>query len=95
MSISFTAPARWKTLESDDSKLETESAKRLTKASNTREGLYKMLWEPFEFGELTTLAKTDAKLKKQLFDELEKSGALQMPVLRPEGEPLHDRKLPR
>ena len=36
-----------------------------------------------------------AKLKKQMFDELEKSGALQMPVLPPEGEPLHDRKLPR
>ena len=36
-----------------------------------------------------------AKLKKQLFDELEKSGALQMPVLRPEGEPVHDRKLTR
>jgi N-acetylglucosamine-6-sulfatase len=36
-----------------------------------------------------------AKLKKQLFDELGKSGALQMPVLPPEGEPLHDRKLPR
>ena len=36
-----------------------------------------------------------AKLKKQMFDELGKSGALQMPVLRPEGEPLHDRKLTR
>ncbi|MBI5685244.1 MAG: sulfatase [Verrucomicrobia bacterium] len=36
-----------------------------------------------------------AKLKKQMFDELGKSGALQMPVLPPEGEPLHDRKLPR
>jgi len=34
-------------------------------------------------------------LKKQLFDELEKSGALQTPVFRPEGEPLHDRKLQR
>jgi N-acetylglucosamine-6-sulfatase len=36
-----------------------------------------------------------AKLKKQMFDELGKSGALQMPVLPPEGEPLHDRKLSR
>lgn len=36
-----------------------------------------------------------AKLKKQLFDELEKSGGLLVPLRRPEGEPLHDRKLPR
>ncbi len=60
------ALARWKTLESDDSKLETESVKRLIKASNTREGLYKMLWEPFEFNELTTLAKTDTRLKQRM-----------------------------
>ncbi|MFN0075589.1 MAG: hypothetical protein ACKVY0_03845 [Prosthecobacter sp.] len=60
------APAHWKTLESDDATRETESDKRLTKASNGREGLYKMLWEPFEFGELTTLAKTDAKLKQRI-----------------------------
>jgi len=60
------ALANWKTLESDDSKLETESAKRTTKASNGREGLYKMLWEPFEFNELITLAKTDAKLKRRM-----------------------------
>ena len=36
-----------------------------------------------------------AKLKTQLFDELEKSGALNVPLPRPAGEPLHDRKLPR
>jgi hypothetical protein len=60
------ALANWKTLESDDSKLETESAKRTTKASNGREGLYKMMWEPFEFNELITLAKTDAKLKQRM-----------------------------
>lgn len=60
------ALANWKTLESDGSKLETESAKRTTKASNGREGLYKMLWEPFEFNELITLAKTDAKLKQRM-----------------------------
>lgn len=36
-----------------------------------------------------------AALRKQLFEHLEKSGALQMPILPPEGEPLHDRKLPR
>jgi hypothetical protein len=60
------ALANWKTLESDVSKVETESAKRTTKASNGREGLYKMLWEPFEFNELITLAKTDAKLKQRM-----------------------------
>lgn len=36
-----------------------------------------------------------AKLRQQLFEELEKSGALQLPILPPAGEPLHDRKLPR
>jgi hypothetical protein len=57
---------KWKTLESDDSKLETESAKRLTKASNAREGLYQVLWDAWEFNELLTLAKTDAKLKQRI-----------------------------
>jgi hypothetical protein len=60
------ALANWKTLESDVSKLETESAKRTIKASNGREGLFKMLWEPFEFNELLTLAKTDSKLKQRM-----------------------------
>ena len=58
--------AKWKTLESDDSKLETESAKRLTKTSNAREGLYQVLWDAWEFNELLTLAKTDAKLKQRI-----------------------------
>jgi hypothetical protein len=56
----------WKTLESDDSKLDTESAKRLTKTSNTREGLYQMLWDAWEFNQLLTLAKTDTKLKQRI-----------------------------
>ncbi|MCF7789242.1 MAG: hypothetical protein K9N47_24180 [Prosthecobacter sp.] len=56
----------WKILLSDDAAGETESAKRLTKASNSRESLYKMMWEPFEFGELTTLAKTDARLQQRM-----------------------------
>ena len=60
------ALAQWKTLESDGSKLETESAKRLTKASNAREGLYQVLWDAWEFNELLTLAKTDAKLKRRI-----------------------------
>jgi hypothetical protein len=60
------ALAQWKTLESDDSMLETESAKRLTKASNAREGLYQVLWDAWEFNELLTLAKTDPKLKQRI-----------------------------
>ena len=34
-------------------------------------------------------------LKKQLFAELEASGALEIPIRPPKGEPLHDRKLRR
>jgi len=60
------ALAHWKTLESDDSALETEAAKRLTKASNSREGLYKAMWDPFDFAELNALAKTDARLKQRI-----------------------------
>jgi hypothetical protein len=60
------ALANWKTLESDVSTLETESVKRTIKASNGRESLYKMLWEPFEFNELLTLANTDAKLMRRM-----------------------------
>ena len=56
----------WKTLESDDSKLDTESAKRLTKTSNAREGLYQVLWDAWEFNQLLTLAKIDAKVKQRI-----------------------------
>ncbi len=58
--------AQWKTLESDDSKLESDAAKRLVKASNTREGLYKALWDPWEAAELATLARTDARLAQRI-----------------------------
>jgi len=60
------ALAHWKTLESDDSKLELESAKRLTKASNGREGLYKILWDAWEFNELAKIAKTDPKTRQRI-----------------------------
>jgi hypothetical protein len=60
------ALATWKTLESDDSKLETESAKSLLRASNAREGLYQMLWDAWEFNQLLTLDKTDTKLKQRI-----------------------------
>jgi hypothetical protein len=36
-----------------------------------------------------------AVLEKQMFDELAASGALEIPIRRPKGEPLHDRKLRR
>ena len=35
------------------------------------------------------------QLEKQLFDELEASGGLSVPILRPAGERLDQRKLPR
>jgi hypothetical protein len=58
--------AHWKTLESDDSKLETIPAKNLVKSSNRREGLYKMLWDAWELNELTNIAKTDPKAKQRM-----------------------------
>ncbi|MCX6851087.1 MAG: hypothetical protein NTY98_19430 [Verrucomicrobia bacterium] len=57
---------RWKPLLSDDAAGDTESAKRLIKASNTREGIYKMMWEPFEVAELTTLGKKDVRLQQRM-----------------------------
>ena len=57
---------RWKTRLSDDAAGETESAKRIIKTSNSRESLYKMMWEPFELAELTTLSKTDARLQQRM-----------------------------
>jgi hypothetical protein len=35
------------------------------------------------------------KLRRQLFDELDKSGGLRPSIVPPAGQPLHDRKLPR
>jgi hypothetical protein len=34
-------------------------------------------------------------MQKQLFDELEATGGMLIPLRRPAGEPLHDRKLRR
>jgi hypothetical protein len=58
--------APWKTMASDESKLETDSAKRLMQASNGRDNLYRLLWDAWEFNELTKLAKNDAKLKQRI-----------------------------
>jgi hypothetical protein len=58
--------AHWKTLESDDLKLESIPAKSLLKSSNRREGLYKTLWDAWEFNELSNIAKTDPKTKQRI-----------------------------
>lgn len=58
--------AHWKTLESDDSKLETIPSQNLVKSSNRREGLYKILWDAWEFNELIAIAKTDPKAKQRM-----------------------------
>jgi len=58
--------AKWKALESKDLENESESAKRLLKSSNSREGLFKILWDPFEIRELKELAKSDPLLKQRI-----------------------------
>jgi hypothetical protein len=60
------ALTKWKTLESKDLENESESAKRLLKSSNSREGLFKILWDPFEMRELKELAKSDPLLKQRI-----------------------------
>ena len=60
------ALAKWKALESKDLENESESAKRLLKSSNLREGLFKILWDPFEIRELKELAKSDPLLKQRI-----------------------------
>lgn len=61
-------------------------------------GLYDLATDPCERHNLINVpAYTDRvrALRDQLFDELEASGGLNLPVLRPAGEVLDDRKLPR
>lgn len=60
------ALAKWKALESKDLENESESAKRLLKSSNSREGLFKVLWDPFELRDLKELAKSDPLLKQRI-----------------------------
>jgi len=60
------ALSKWKTLESKDLENESDSAKRLLKISNSREGVFKILWDPFEIRELKELAKSDALLKQRI-----------------------------
>jgi hypothetical protein len=60
--------------------------------------VYDLQTDPHERHNLINIpAFTEKKevLKKQLFAEHEASGALEIPIRPPKGEPLHDRKLRR
>lgn len=61
-----------------------------------RDSFHDLQTDPFERHNLAgvpAFQEQMGRMKRQLFDELEQSGALQVPLLRPEGEALHDRKL--
>ena len=61
------------------------------------DGLYDLESDPHERHNLIDVPAfrgQAARMREQLFDELETSGALQMPIRRPTGERLDDRKLP-
>ena len=63
-----------------------------------RDGLYDLQTDPIERHNLIDVPafrEQREKLERQLFDELEKSGGLQLPILRPAGEALQERKLRR
>ena len=63
-----------------------------------RNGLYDLQTDPIERHNLIDVPafrEQREKLERQLFDELEKSGGLQLPILRPAGEALQERKLRR
>ncbi len=62
-----------------------------------RDACYDLQSDPLERHNLIALPhlKTQIEaLRTRLFDALESSGALHLPVRRPAGEPIHDRKLP-
>ncbi len=62
------------------------------------DGLYDLETDPHERHNLISVPAYEQRveaMKKQLFDELEASGGLQIPVRRPAGERLDQRKLPR
>lgn len=63
-----------------------------------RDSLHDLQTDPHERHNLIhvpAFAAQAEKLRTQLFAELAASGGLQLPILPPAGEPLHDRKLPR
>lgn len=62
------------------------------------DALYDLATDPHERHNLVRVpafAERVAAMRKQLFDELESSGGLTIPVRRPEGERLDQRKLPQ
>ena len=63
-----------------------------------RGGLYDLQTDPLERHNLIDVPAfqdTSTDLRKRLFQELDESGGLQLPIFPPAGDPLHDRKLPR
>ncbi len=63
-----------------------------------KHGFYDLQTDPLERHNLINVPAFQEQVgnfKRQLFDELEKSGGLLLPVLPPAGEALDDRKLPR
>ena len=63
-----------------------------------KDGFYDLQTDPLEVHNLINVpAYKDqiGQFQRQLFDELEKSGGLQFPILPPSGEVFDDRKLPR
>ena len=63
-----------------------------------KDGFYDLATDPTERHNLISMpayAEKIAALRKQLFDEMETSGGMTLPLVRPEGERLGERKLPR
>ncbi len=63
-----------------------------------RNGLYDLETDPWERHNLIDVPafrEKAAEMEKELFDLLESTGGMQIPLRRPKGEPYHDRKLPR
>ena len=63
-----------------------------------RNGFYDLATDPVERHNLIKVPAFQEKIaamQKQLFDELEASDGMQVPLRRPTGEQFYDRKLPR
>ena len=63
-----------------------------------KDGFYDLQTDPLERHNLINVPSYHdqiAQFQQQLFDEMEQSGGLEMPIRRPSGEVLDDRKLPR
>ncbi|MCC6354878.1 MAG: sulfatase [Verrucomicrobiae bacterium] len=63
-----------------------------------RDACYDLQTDPSERHNLVAIPHYQsqvASLRARLFDALEASGGLTLPIFRPAGEPIHDRKLPR